>query len=77
MEPFGLFQFLKSILSQPDQSLEKNDDKQAENGENHTPTANAVGVETVETIEEKETNSFNAYVNFAQAHDARASKLKR
>ena len=74
METFGLFQFLKNILSQPDQSLEKSELSQASMEENQTPTANAVGVDNEDEGTE---HSFNAYVDFAQAHDARASKLKR
>ncbi len=74
METFGLFQFLKNILSQPDQSLEKSELSQANMEENQTPTANTVGVDSTDETKE---SSFNAYVAFAQAHDARANRLKR
>ena len=74
METFGLFQFLKNILSQPDQSLEKSEMEQADTGINKTPTANAVGVDNEDEGTE---HSFNAYVDFAQAHDARANRIKR
>lgn len=71
MEPFGLFQFLKNILSQPDQSLEKNAVEQADCEQKNTPTVAADGVENAEEPQR------NAFVDFVQAHDARASKLKR
>ena len=74
METFGLFQFLKNILSQPDQSLEKSEIEQEDTGISKTPTANAVGVDNED---EGTKDSFNAYVDFAQAHDARANRIKR
>ena len=70
MESFGLFQFLKSMLSSPDQTVEKNASEQENPATENPPMAD--GIAPAPTAENYE----NAFVDFARAHDARARRTK-
>ena len=83
MEPFGLLNFLKTILSAPDFS--QNDPSSAlENKENFPNATQEKNMENPSFEERKnapppETNSEaqNAFTQFMSAHDARVKNTRR
>ena len=74
MEPFGMFQFLKTLLSSPEQATEKGGMQTSENAEKKPPSKSTVDGEILQAEQE---NTSNAFLDFARAHDARARKTKK
>lgn len=74
MERFGMFQFLKTLLSPPEQPAENDGAQTSEQSKKKPPSKDAIDGEIVDSDFE---NPSNAYLDFARAHDARARKTKK
>ena len=74
MERFGMFQFLKTLLSPPEQPAENGGAQTMEGAEKKPTSGDASESEFVDSGIE---NTSNAYLEFARAHDARARKTKK
>ena len=74
MERFGMFQFLKTLLSPPEQPAENDGTQTSEQSKKKPPSKDAIDGEIVDSDFE---NPSNAYLDFAPAHDARARKTKK
>ena len=74
MERFGMFQFLKTLLSPPEQPAE-NGGAQTQEKEEKTPPND--GTFNGEIVDSGFENPSNAYLEFARAHDARARRTKK
>ncbi len=73
MEPFGLFNFLKTLLS----DAPTQDGAVPEQIPTATPAVEEKSSDvTAEFVLENETKTENAYVQFLQAHEARIKRLK-
>ena len=89
MEPFGLFNFLKTLLSDAPTQSEVSPTKNADSVQSPQPS-NQASVQSLTqptnvVMEEKDVDSMesgmdleseNAYVQFLQAHEARIKRLK-
>ena len=72
MEPFGLFSFLQSLLTKPEQK------EGAENAQNDSQTApETEGRKDIETPPPPAESSQKAILSFMQAHDERAKRSKK
>ncbi len=74
MEAFGMFQFLKTLLSPPEQPTENGSPSVDEKAEKKPPSSDAIDGEIVDNRWE---NTSNAYLDYARAHDARVRKTKK
>jgi hypothetical protein len=69
MEPFGLFQFLQSLLNSPAPTQENPTQSTLKNEENFTPT------EMKNSTAEPKNN--DTYMQFISAHESRVKKTRK
>lgn len=78
VEPFGLFQFLQSFLSQNPESTPKAEDPNAINPEKHSAESASPDEANPQSEAQIQADSSNqAILSFMQAHETRARRIKK
>lgn len=76
MEPFGLFEFLQSVLGQsPEKAPKENSAAPIENDKRTEETTPKVSAEPAPEMQADSTNQ--AILSFMQAHETRAKRIKK
>ena len=78
MEPFGLFQFLQSFLSQSPESTPKAEEPNAINPEKYSDESASPDEANPKSEAQIQADSSNqAILSFMQAHETRARRIKK